>query len=256
MTTRPAPALPPRARRFASDCGRRAKVTLVGPLLERAPACLRDAVLFVDGGSRWRDSLPAEFGGPVLSVGDGDSCADTGSDRPRALDRPQALDRPRALDRPQALDVLLPPAKDYSDLGFALEVLRLVDVARLDLLGFLGGRRDHEWVNFGELARFAAHRAELRIDVFDGAEPRAPAVTVLGPGAHSLKHAGTFTLAHFVDAATTLRGAIDYPLGAGTELPAHSSLGLSNRAHGRFQLQSDQVSLLFWVNDDATRVDA
>ncbi len=222
--------LPPRAARFARECGRRAKITFVGPLLDEAPQRVQGAVMLVDGGARWQASLPDAFDGPTLSVGDGDSCPGG------------------------ALDAPLPSCKDYSDLGFALAVLSGTDVARLDLLGFLGGRRDHEWINIGELVRFAQSQAQVQIDLYAAANDPAPAITVLSAGAHSLKHTGTFTLAHLTDAATALRGAVDYPLGAGSSVPAHSSVGLSNRADGRFQLHSDQVSVLFWVHDDPAAV--
>ncbi|MFI5391452.1 MAG: hypothetical protein ACHQYQ_08830, partial [Bacteriovoracales bacterium] len=48
------------------------------------------------------------------------------------------------------MDFNLPEEKDYSDLKFALDLIP-PNVEKINLWGFLGGRRDHEIINFGEV---------------------------------------------------------------------------------------------------------
>jgi len=209
-----------RVGEFRRLCPADAKVTLIGPLLEYCPVWPDGPILFIDGGARWRPLLPESFNFPTLSLGDGDSLGN------------------------RRLDVLLDTEKEFSDLAGGLEILDAIDLQKLTLLGFLGGRRDHEWINFGVVANFLQSRHQLRAD-FDST------VTLLGPGRHSLSHHGTFSLVHFRSAHTTITGKVKYPLEKSTLIQAYTSFGLSNIADGAFTICSDAVTMCFFSGGPA-----
>src|SRR4051794_25182624 len=121
------------------------EVTLVGPLYHQRHTPLMPTV-YVDGGTRFRNEggWAAGHGGhsafPTVSVGDGDSSGGS-------------------------LDELLPSEKDYSDLAFVLRSLP-ASVNEVTLLGFLGGRRDHELANLGEVNEYLKARPRTcRVDL-------------------------------------------------------------------------------------------
>lgn len=216
ICVKPANQLNTSRRKFQRQCAPGAAITLVGPLLENCPAWPDGPVIFVDGGAKWRALLPEDFRFPHLSLGDGDSLGD------------------------QQLDVLLDVEKDFSDLGYALDTLQPLSISRLTLTGFLGGRRDHEWINFGEVASFLQTRQQLRVDF--GGE-----VALFAPGEYTLIYQGLFSLVHFTVAHTFIRGAVDYPLPQPTTIQPFSSHGLSNCAQGAFSIGSDAVVMCFFV---------
>jgi thiamine pyrophosphokinase len=204
--------------RFRQLCPENSQVTLIGPLLEVCPTWPDGPIIFVDGGARWQALLPEYFRPPTLSLGDGDSLGN------------------------RQLDVLLDTEKDFSDLDGAFEVLDTISLQKLTLLGFLGGRRDHEWINFGVVANFLQSHSQLRAD-FDNA------VSLLAPGQHTLNHRGLFSLVHFQQAHTKITGQVKYPLKRATPVSAHSSFGLSNIADGTFHISSDAVTMCFFNTD-------
>jgi len=184
-------------------------------MLSQCPEWLSVPTIFVDGGARWRSQLSRRAHAFAIAVGDGDSLGHG------------------------SLDILLNPEKDLSDLGYALGMLADIAVERVILSGFLGGRRDHEWVNFGEVVRFMDARENTRADFAD-------AVTVLSRGQFSLSHNGTFSLASLVPTRISLTGSVKYALARPTTLAAHSSHGLSNEATGSFQVLCDHPLLCFF----------
>ena len=96
-------------------------LTIVGPLYI-GEADFKEPVLFIDGGSRFRNSPEG------LSLGDNDSSIGE-------------------------LDILLSPDKDFSDLSYALRNIPS-HYKEIHLQGFLGGRKDHEIINMGEVQNF------------------------------------------------------------------------------------------------------
>ncbi len=204
--------------KFRRLCPKNSHLTLVGPLLEICPTWPDGPILFIDGGARWRALLPESFNPPTLSLGDGDSLGN------------------------RHLDVLLDTEKDFSDLACAFEILGTISLQKLTLLGFLGGRRDHEWINFAVVANFLQSLRQLRAD-FDSA------VSLLAPGQYTLSHRGLFSLVHFERAHTKITGQVKYPLEQVTPIPAYSSFGLSNIADGTFHISSDAVTMCFFSTD-------
>ena len=200
---------------FAANCAAVGRVTIVGPLLDIAPTAIDSPRLYVDGGARWYEKIATPTKHAQLSLGDGDSLA------------------------AQTLDIQLNTRKNASDLECALDLLPMNALHHITLIGFLGGRRDHEWINFGVTANAMASSRQLRAD-FD------TLVSILSPGQYRFNRHGIFSLVHFTIAQTRIRGAVDYPLDTPTTIAPFTSFGLSNRSFGEFEISSDAVCLCFW----------
>jgi thiamine pyrophosphokinase len=197
---------------FLSNISNQAAV--VGPMLERARPVVMPTV-FVDGGSDFlKESLalsPREW--PVISVGDGDSAAG-------------------------ALDERLPARKDYSDLAFVLRGLP-ASVTSLELFGFLGGRRDHELANFGEVHNFLAARAQAVANFHEDSS-----ISVIGfTGRLEMEIDGVFSVLAFESADVNISGDCEYKYDGPIEPVV--SLGLSNAGHGRVALRAESPAFLF-----------
>lgn len=182
-----------------------ANVTLVGPLHDK-PHRPDGPTIYVDGGARWR----APGDGPSISVGDGDSS-------------------------PFDLDHLLPVAKDQSDLGYVLGQIPK-SVSRLSLLGFLGGRRDHEWSNLGEVHLFLKGRAPgTRVDFCGLCTER---VTAFSAGPLTLVVHGLFSVFVLEEGFVTITGDCRYKVERETAMSPFSSRGLSNEGDGSVSFTS------------------
>ena len=182
------------------------RVQLVGPMPGVAGE-FHPPVIFVDGGARHRRD---EVG---VSVGDGDSSG-------------------------IKMDEQLPVDKDISDLGYALNQLP-PRIRILELLGFLGGRRDHELGNFGAVHTFltrAPTPAQARFD---------RTVFACGPGDWQLNIQGRFSLIVFAPTHLSLRGDCRYPLWPAAQIDPLSSHTLSNIGHGDISLACDAPVFVF-----------
>lgn len=189
-------------------------VALVGPLLDRARPLVMPTV-FVDGGADFlRASVamsPREV--PVVSLGDGDSSS-------------------------VPLDEKLAREKDFSDLAFALRGLPAA-VSGLELFGFLGGRRDHELANIGEVHNFLAARPSA-VANFHGPQK----IEVIAFTGHlEIEIHGTFSVFVLEAAQVEINGACEYSH-HGEVLPL-SSLGLSNVGKGKVSLHSPRPVFIF-----------
>lgn len=197
-------------RRYLARYADHSDITLVGPMLgeqNHQHHQYEEPVIFVDGGARWR---PMHLG---HTLGDGDSFSGL-------------------------LDTRLDPRKDFSDLAFALnEIGNLFH--RVHLIGFLGGRRDHELFNFGEAHQFLSTRTQPGMVCFDNR------VIALSSGRWELQLEGLFSLGALVQNRITLWGQCEYHCPAGTLLKPLSSLGLSNVGHGTVHLECEAPVLLF-----------
>ncbi len=183
------------------DFSKAQSLTLIGPLLQLAVKETAP-IIYVDGGARYKTT---EQG---LSVGDGDSFDGD-------------------------LDERLNPHKDYSDLAYVLASVP-THFRELFLYGFLGGRRDHEWVNLGEANAFLKHRHQATKIHFESE------VTGFSAGKWQLSIHGTFSLLCLEPAKVMLSGACQYPLPQATSIVPLSSRGLSNVGEGDIVLQTDQ----------------
>jgi len=183
------------------------EVTLVGPF-----AAAREEwpvpSIFVDRGSLHKTDDPLHF-----SIGDGDSA-------------------------PLALDYTLPRDKDLSDLAFVLSHLPQ-NISRVSMVGFLGGRRDHELINLGEVHRFLSNRtsaAECDLDW---------SVCAFSAGQWYLDFKGIFSLVCFESCMVELIGSCQFQLLEPTKIEAVSSHGLSNQAHGALSLKCSRPVFIF-----------
>ena len=190
------------------------QVALFGPLLDRARPLDRPTV-FVDGGANYcEESMKLSLGAvPTIRVGDGDSSS-------------------HGMDEP------LPARKDFSDLGFVLRGLPSF-VQRVDMFGFLGGRRDHELANFGEAHRFLLARPFATVNFHDSL-----GIKVVGcRGNIELDIQGVFSVMTFAPSNVHISGDCQYKYDG--RLDTVESLGLSNVGHGRVTLGSDSACFVF-----------
>jgi hypothetical protein len=200
------------------------EITLVGPLYNERHSPLMPTI-YVDGGSRFRADGGWAHAGEVarsefacVSVGDGDSGGGQ-------------------------LDELLPPDKDYSDLAFALRALP-PSVSKITLLGFLGGRRDHELANLGEVHAFLAARPSFaRADLVGAHGDR---VIGFAHGVLEFEYRGEFSLLVLSGTEVSLDGQARYLLPSGSRLSPLSSLGLSNQGFGKMIAKSDDPCFIVW----------
>jgi len=98
-------------------------ITLIGPLFKA-----EDKDLVLPGPVIYIDTDPVDLIGKGFLVGDGDTSK-------------------------EKMDLLLDRKKNYSDLSFVLSHIE-TQFKVIRALGFLGGRKDHEFINFGEFFNF------------------------------------------------------------------------------------------------------
>jgi thiamine pyrophosphokinase len=176
------------------------KITLVGPFFDNSNE-IEEPVIFVDSGTHFRKS------GEGISVGDGDS-----------------------IDTP--LEIRLNPDKDFSDLAFALRNIP-GHYSEIDLAGFLGGRRDHEIINIGEVHHFLNSRkspTEIRFD---------SEVMGFSKGQWQFERFGSFSVLTVVETIVSITGDCRYACPECTVFPPLSSLGLSNIGSGTITINCD-----------------
>lgn len=182
------------------------RLVLVGPVMV-APMLAGDmdrlglagvAQVAVDGGIEYALK-------PVLWAGDGDSSP---SGTPAAFKRSQ----------------------DETDLRFCLNGVRNWKWRELHLFGFLGGRRDHELANFGEIHAELKNRANFMSAIFYDDKPEQ-AVRFFRAGAHRVNISGAFSLLAMETAVADISGDCDYAA-SGAALPLLSGRGISNNGRG------------------------
>lgn len=183
------------------------EVTIVGPLLPpNIP--LAEPLIFVDGGCAFRGDHSG------ISVGDGDSYSGS-------------------------LDYVLPKEKNFSDLAFVLGAIPK-NIKFVRLFGFLGERRDHELLNFGEAHRFLNASESRREIIFDNS------IIGFSAGQWTFSAEGTFSVVSLSETRIRLRGSCRYQIPELGEMGALSSLGLSNVGWGEIQLQCESPIFIFF----------
>lgn len=141
-------------------------------------------------------------------------------------------------DSHHKIEQKLSQKKDYNDFSFALSQSSDTEISAL---GFLGGRRDHEFANLLEAQNWVSRdknrtiNFENKIIVFSGEFLK-------------IKHDGSFSLFSMSDCTVTLQGDITYKIFQ-EKLKAHSSHGLSNEASGLIEIiNREKVSLILYLN--------
>ena len=188
---------------YLSQHSKNTVLTLAGPLRPDVDitTALTEPVIFVDGGAQSR------LGREGIAVGDGDSAECD-------------------------MDIMLNPDKDFSDLAFTLTQIP-VQYATLHLVGFLGGRRDHELFNLGEVYRFLKARPGIGQATFD------KNISGYAAGQWEIERQGGFSLAVLEDTNLTLTGNVRYSCSQPTRFGALDSLGLSNIGSGTIYVDCD-----------------
>jgi len=189
------------------------RFSVVGPFCKEGKR-FSDPVIFVDGGSIRRE------GNEGLCVGDGDSSSMT-------------------------MDVELDPHKDFSDLSFALRLLPAA-VKEIALDGFLGGRRDHELFNLGEVFHFLNSRQSSCAVFFDHE------IVAITKGQWRFAIDGLFSLMTIETTCINLTGDCEYPINPSQEVAPLSSFGLSNIAKGEISIQTNNP--IFLLSEKIQRV--
>ncbi len=185
-------------------------MNLIGPLY-KGKAEFSDPVIFVDGGAQFRKASEG------LSVGDGDSYSGV-------------------------LDEKLNPNKEYSDLAYVLSSLP-AHFHEVFLLGFIGGRRDHEWANLGEAYAFLHTRHQATKIHFESE------VTGFSVGKWQLEINGPFSVLSIEAAQVKLLGDCQYTLKQATKIEPLSSHGISNTGEGAITLQTDKPVFIVYPDN-------
>lgn len=173
-----------------------------------APHAAIEPTVYVDGGARFKAATSPRV--PLITLGDGDSGG--------------------------PMDEMLPAEKDYSDLAFVLrELPRHID--HVLLKGFLGGRRDHELANLGEVHQFLRRRTQGRAE-FDN-------VIHAFIGNFELDINGVFSVLALETVSVTIQGACKYRLDGTSALEAASSHGVSNEGFGLVMFSSSKPCFIF-----------
>lgn len=184
--------------------------SLIGPMGPEVPqGLLAYPILCVDGGARFTHKID-------VWIGDGDS----GSIPVKCENIYQ-----------------FSPHKSESDLFLALSLLKDTTHMTLHCWGFLGGRRDHELINMGVMMTFLEGKSKSEAIFYD--LNAKVAIRAFGSGFRELNHQGLFSLASLKNVRVKMTGECAYQLNEMTELTPLSSLGLSNVAQGRFNLEND-----------------
>ncbi len=183
------------------------EINIIGPLFAGDCSLLKEPIIYVDGGAKSRKDNRG------IVVGDGDSFSG-------------------------ALDIKLDQEKDLSDLSYVLQHIP-ENIAHLNLLGFLGGRRDHELFNIGE-GYHLLDTSETKISLNWDEE-----VLMFSKGTWAFSHIGTFSIATFKNNRIVLSGSCRYAYKG--VLEKYSSHGLSNEGEGEIEIFCDKPVIIYKV---------
>ncbi len=202
--------------RLPNNLSQKKEWTLVGPLGPQVPEkLLAHPLMAIDGGAEFCPRID-------IWVGDNDS-------------NQQNIDCEHKFE--------FSPKKDVSDFALALKLLQHHSSLTLHLWGFLGGRRDHEMMNFGEICHFLNSGPLSKAIFYDAKGDNV--IQCLGQGQWTFSHSGLFSVACLQPINLTLTGHCHYQLPDRTQLSPLSSFGLSNVAQGEISLTNDGPVLLY-----------
>ena len=197
---------------FLSELQQYKQINLIGPMISIEVVQLIEKLptIFVDGGVK---AHPQISDVPTLRIGDGDS-----SNEP--------------------MDICLSPNKDFTDLNYTLNLIP-DHIEEIHCWGFLGGRKDHEIVNFGEFHQFLK-KSKSKTEVFIEKQ----FIGFNNPMYH-FEHQGLFSLLNFEDAQIKVVGDCQYPLNQKTPIKPLSGFTISNIASGTVHLESDSPLFIY-----------
>lgn len=129
------------------------------------------------------------------------------------------------------MDVALNANKSFSDFAFALRALPQ-SIRQVHATGFLGGRKDHELANFGEIHDFLKSRLN-DATVFVDDQIRG-----FSSGSHEFIWNGPFSLLALESCEVILTGACKYQISQKTRVMPLSSFTISNEGFGKVSLET------------------
>lgn len=201
---------------FKANLKKSKNIVVIGPISPQIPRkLLAFPQLFVDGGTKFKKKNAQHF-----SVGDGDSH-----------------------DKKQ-LDIMLPAKKDYSDFKFALSLIPSNN-KEIYLTGFLGKRKDHELVNFGEIHHFLKKKKSTQAHFLLKNQVK---IIALSSGKFNFSRTGNFSILALEPALLTLTGKCEYKILKKRKLPIFSSLGLSNIGFGKIKIKTNRPVFVIFEN--------
>lgn len=136
------------------------------------------------------------------------------------------------------------PLKDRSDLGLALDLFTSQSPYKLHLWGFLGGRKDHELFNLGEVSAFLEKKPKSEAYFYN--QKGKVTFHFLSQGEWELTHQGIFSLGALKNTSLSMKGECHYPISEETMIGPLSSFGLSNEAHGTFKIKTSGPIFLYF----------
>ncbi len=181
-----------------------AHLALIGPILSKEIETSFPQIA-VDGGIHFATN-------PIMWVGDGDSG-----------------------EVDSSIPLLKKPSQDETDLHFCLNQIQEWNWNHLHLFGFLGGRKDHEYANLGEVCQALKKRPQSRTTFYD--ENMKPCIDFYASGDHFFTFHGIFSILTFEKTRITLSGECRYPVKE-EELAPFSGRGISNVGAGAIQLKT------------------
>lgn len=134
--------------------------------------------------------------------------------------------------------------KDKSDLAAGFELFEDLRLHIIHLWGFMGGRRDHELFNLGEALKFLENKQFCQIKFYEGT-PRV-IYHLVGPGKWDFIHKGTFSLGTHKSTKIKMFGDCHFKVLDFSLLECFSSFGLSNMAHGKFQIEAEGPVFIYY----------
>ncbi len=201
------------------------KILIIGPLYdptkaENFPRNAFDFYAFIDGGAHFVNQFTI-VDHQMIVVGDGDSYQESEI----------------------IFDVLLNPKKDLSDLAFFLS-LPMKNVKELTLMGFRGGRLDHELINIGELYHFVESSQFTNLVTISLLSSQE-VVKFYPRGCHEIHFQGKFSLLTLITQNISISGDILYSDEQITLRPL-SSRGLSNESSQRFKVTGEHAFIIIF----------
>lgn len=177
------------------------EIALVGPMPFSDDIAKETPIIYVDGGLNHK----RDEGHIYYSVGDGDSYQGN-----------------------NVIEDKLPVNKDFTDLAYALSLIPK-NIKIISLYGFLGGRIDHQLVNFGVIHRFLESRSATLV-LLD------KSIMAHSAGDFSFEHQGLFSVITLVEQKIIIEGDCDYKLNTDKTLKPMDGLGISNMANGSISI--------------------
>ncbi len=178
---------------------------IIGPFY-LGPALQDENVIYVDAGANFKTTAHG------FSVGDNDSYSGF-------------------------LDETLSHEKNFSDLAYVLSCIHITEPV-IDLLGFRGGRADHDLINLAEVHRFLKRTPEAIVQFDTG-------ITAYSHGPRDFEFKGTFSVFAFEKVRIQITGACKYKKSLNEDFHELSSHGLSNEAEGLVIIECDGPFFVF-----------